>query len=295
MMGAIREWIADRLNVKSNTWTVLERYLAAMGGGDSSSGVVINSTTAMQTTAVYACVKVLAESIAQLPIALYTTDGKSKTPSDGNGLLDLLRYQPNDHQTAVEFWEMMSAHLNLRGNAFAYITRASKGRVVELLPLSPDAVKVTQHGAQVVYMGAQDAGGSFAFNQGPLPDLLHIRGLTLNGYEGVSPIAYNREAIGLAIATAQHGSRLFRNGAKMGGILSHPMNLSTEAIERLRMQFDAGTSGENAHRTLVVEEGMKFEKNLHDAGRRAIFGDSEASKRADCRDFPRPAAHDRRS
>ena len=91
-------------------------------------------------------------------------------------------------------------------------------------------------------------------------ELFHIRGLTLNGWLGISPIAYARESIGLSLATEKFGSQLFRNGAKMGGVLEHPNKIGQEAYSRLKDSFDNAYNGENSHKTAILEEGMKFTK-----------------------------------
>lgn len=245
---------------KSSTpdWGTLERYMAwAFGGGASASGIVVNPQTAMQTAAVFACVKVLAESVGMLPINLYKKGADtSRTLMLGHPLQALLHDQPNDWQTSVEFWEMMVVSLNLRGNAYAYVNRARNGVVAELLPLHPDMVRVNMGAGFVMDYQITMPDGKFRnFTTG---EILHIRGLTLNGWMGISPIAYARESIGLALATEKFGSQLFRNGAKMGGVLEHPQKLTKEAYDRLKATFDEAHSGENSHKTAVLEEGMKF-------------------------------------
>ncbi len=241
-------------------WGTLERYMAwAFGGGASASGIVVNPQTAMQSAAVYSSIKVLAESIGMLPINLYRKDaGNVNTLMAQHPLHALLHDQPNDWQTSVEFWEMMVVSLNLRGNAFAYINRTQSGRVVELLPLHPDMVRVNMGSNWTIEYQITMPDSTFrTFYAG---EILHIRGLTLNGWMGISPIAYARESIGLALATEKFGGQLFRNGAKMGGVLEHPTKLSKEAYDRLKTTFDEAHSGENAHKTAVLEEGMKFSK-----------------------------------
>lgn len=247
---------------KSNSpdWGTLERYLAwAFGGGASSSGIVVNPQTAMQAGAVYSCVKVLAESIAMLPCNIYQRGEKtSKTAATSHPLWPLLHDQPNDFQTNVEFFEMLVACLCLRGNAYAWINRTRSGRVVELLPLHPDMVRVEMGAGFALRYSVTMPDGSFQ-TLGP-GELFHVRGLSLNGWLGISPIAYARESIGLALATEKFGGQLFRNGAKMGGVLEHPGKLGDEAYKRLKISFDEAHSGENAHKTAILEEGMKFSK-----------------------------------
>lgn len=241
-------------------WGTLERYIAwAFGGGASSSGIVVNPQTAMQSAAVYSCVKVLSESIAMLPCNVYARgkDG-TKTEARNHPLWALLHDQPNDWQTSVEFLEMMVAALCLRGNAYAWINRTKSGRIVELLPLHPDMVRANMEtGFQLQYQVTMPDGSFQYMGAG---ELFHIRGLTLNGWLGISPIAYARESIGLALATEKFGGQLFKNGAKMGGVLEHPGSLSDLAYNRLKDTFDAAYSGENAHKTAILEEGMKWSK-----------------------------------
>ncbi len=241
-------------------WGTLERYMAwAFGGGASASGIVVNPQTAMQSAAVYSSVKVLAESIGMLPMNLYRkeTDG-SRTLMRDHTLQRICHDQPNEWMTSVEFWEMMVIALNLRGNAYAYVNRNRSGQVVELLPLHPDMVRVVMDkGYQLEYEVTMPDG---AFKRFKLGEIFHLRGLTLNGWLGISPIAYARESIGLSIATEKFGSQLFRSGAKMGGVLEHPGKLSKESYDRLKNSFDEAHSGENAHKTALLEEGMKFTK-----------------------------------
>lgn len=244
----------------SPDWGVLERFLGwAFGGGVSASGIVVNPTNAMQAAAVYSCVKVLAESIGMLPFILAREAANGDmTPAKDHPLYELLRWQPNDYQSSVEFWEMVVVHLCLRGNAYAYVLRATSGRIVELIPLQPDTVNVTMTASgQVIYQVTMANGAMKLLDR---QEILHIRGITLNGYLGISPIAYARESIGLALATEKFGGQLFRNGAKMGGVLQTPNKLSDAAYTRMKNSFDTATSGENAHKTALLEEGTTFNK-----------------------------------
>jgi len=241
-------------------WGTLERFLAwSFGGGAASSGVVVNPQTALQSAAVYACVKVLAESIAMLPCTLYRKGaGQSRAPAEDHPLFELLRYQPNEWQSSVDFFEMMVGSLCLRGNGYAWVNRSRSGDVVELLPMHPDMVNVTmESGFRLNYQITLSDGSFKDLGAG---DIFHVRGLSLNGWLGISPIAYARESIGLALAAEKFGGQLFRNGAKMGGVLEHPSRLSEGAAKRLKESFDLTTSGEHAHETAVLEEGTKFTK-----------------------------------
>jgi HK97 family phage portal protein len=241
-------------------WGTLERYLAwSFGGGASASGIVVNPQTAMQSAAVYSCVQVLAQSIGVLPLNLYNkADNGAVTEAKNHPLFEILHNQPNDWQTSVEFFEMLVMALCLRGNAYAYVNRSRSGAVIELLPLHPDMVRVEMlNGFTLQYQITLPDGSFKTMKPG---EIFHVRGLTMNGWLGISPIAYARESIGLALATEKFGGQLFRNGAKMGGVLEHPGKLSAEAYSRVKDSFDAASSGENAHKTALLEEGMKWSK-----------------------------------
>jgi HK97 family phage portal protein len=238
-------------------WGTLERYLAwAFGGGTSASGIIVNPQTAMQSAAVYSSINVLAQSIGMLPLNLFTDYNGSKLMARNHPLWSILHDQPNDFQTSVEFFEMLVTSLCLRGNAYAYVNRTKSGVVAELIPLHPDMVRVEMSaGFKLSYQITMPDGSFQTFYPG---EILHVRGLTFNGWLGISPIAYARESIGLALATEKFGSQLFRNGAKMGGILEHPGKVGDIAYNRLKESFDAASSGENAHKTAILEEGMKW-------------------------------------
>lgn len=256
IVKALTGWLQKS---SSPDWGTLERYMAwAFGGGASASGIVVNPQTAMQSAAVYSCIKVLSESVGMLPLNLYAKKGTTRTLQVNHPLQEILHDAPNDWQTSVEFWEMMVVSLLLRGNAFAFVNRAPNGRVVELLPLHPDMVRVNMGTNWTLEYQITMPDSTFkTFGSG---EILHIRGMTINGWMGLSPIAYARESIGLALATEKFGGQLFRNGAKMGGVLEHPGKLSKDAYDRLKGSFDEAHSGENAHKTALLEEGMKWSK-----------------------------------
>lgn len=228
------------------------------GGQPAASGVHVTPDSAMRCAAVYACVRVLSESVAQLPRHVYkrNPDG-GKTRYADHPLEEVLNRQPNEWQTSFEFFEMMMAFLCLRGDAFAYINRV-RGQVVELIPMHPDCMEVKQRADYTLEYSYRRQGME------PLPvpatDVFHVRGLSSNGYRGLAPITAYREAVGLAVATQTHGSKLFANGAKPSGTVSHPKPLSDQAAKNLRESIEAANAGmENAHRILLLEEGMKWD------------------------------------
>ena len=228
----------------------------------SAAGVAVTPERAMALAAVFACVRVLAQSVGQMPCHLYERKGAEKTKADNHPLYDILHFAPNKFQTAKEWKEWMIACLGLQGNAYSQIIRTgptNKPRVSELLPLHPDAV--TPHydagAGDVRYRVALAGGGSEDL---PSSSVLHIRLFSLDGFTGLSPIRYLREAIGLGIAAEVFGARLFSNGAQPGGVLQHPGKLSEPAYNRLKTSFEERHQGaDNAHKVALLEEGTTFQ------------------------------------
>lgn len=234
--------------------------LSALGGGATSTGIAVNTDSAMRAVAVFACVKVLSESVAQLPLHLYSEGkDKKKEKSKDHRLYSILHDQPNSWMTSYDFWLLKMAELCLRGNSLSFIVRV-RDEVRELIPIRPDRiVKVEQDPLyRLFYTIKRPDGGEDTI---PQTNIFHLRGLTTNGFWGLNPIEYARESIGLALATEKHGAKLFSNGARLGGILQHPKKISKDAADRLVESFNSIYAGvENAHKTALIEEGMTWEK-----------------------------------
>lgn len=231
--------------------------------GRSSSGQTVNAMTAMQMTAVYACVRIIAEGIAQLPLSVYrmTADGgKIKAPQ--HPLYYLLHDAPNPEMTSFVFRETLMSHLLLWGNAYAQIIRNGRGEVIGLYPLLPDRIEVSRNDeGKLIYTYTRckdEANAKYAFEQVKLPayQVLHIPGLGFDGLIGHSPIAMARNAIGMSMAAEEFGATFFANGATPGGVLEHPGIVKDP--ERLRESWHAQFAGKNSHNIAVLEEGMTF-------------------------------------
>jgi len=231
--------------------------------GGTTSGKTVNERTAMQTTAVYACVRILAEAVASLPLHTYryTKDGKEKVIN--HSLYYLLHDEPNPEMTSFVFRETLMSHLLLWGNAYAQIIRDGRGQVIGLYPLLPNKMSVDRTSSgEIYYIYTKDAGENpnmQGYGQVYLrkEEVLHIPGLGFDGRIGYSPIAMAKNAIGMAIATEEYGATFFSNGANPGGVLEHPGIVKDP--KRVRDSWNAVYQGSgNAHRIAVLEEGMKF-------------------------------------
>ena len=235
-------------------------YRFMMGG--STSGKHVNERSAMQMTAVYACVRILSESIASLPVHLYQNqDEGSKTRAVKHPLYRILHDEPNPEMTSFVFRETLMTHLLLWGNAYAQIIRNGKGEVIGLYPLMPNRMTVDRDVfGRICYcyqMQDSDAHTGKSGNVTLKPsDVLHIPGLGFDGLVGYSPIAMAKNAIGLSIATEEYGARFFANGATPGGILEFPGTVKNP--ESIRESWNKGFSGNNAHKVAILEEGMKY-------------------------------------
>ena len=223
--------------------------------GISSSGKSVNEKTALQTTAVYACVRILAETIASLPLHTYrySTGGKEKAMN--HPLYYLLHSEPNPEMTSFVFRETLMGHLLLWGNAYAQIIRDGRGRVLGLYPLLPSKMLVNRTDQGILFYQYEKDGRTYFL---PDTDVLHIPGLGFDGLVGYSPVAMAKNAIGMAIATEEYGAKFFANGASPGGVLEHPGVVKDPG--KIRESWNAVYQGSgNAHRVAVLEEGMKFQ------------------------------------
>lgn len=223
---------------------------------DTYTGKQVSSQKAMRLTAVFGCIRVLAESIGMLPCNLYKATGKGKEKATSERLYRLLSLKPNGYMTPQEFWELLVVCLCLRGNFYAYKVKAL-GEVVELLPLDPGCVQPKLNSQwEPVYQVTFPDGSTDVLGQ---DDIWHVRILTLDGLVGLNPVAYAREAIALGLATEEHGSRLFKNGAVTSGVLRTEQTLTDDAYGRLKKDFEERHTGlGNAHRPMILEMGLDW-------------------------------------
>lgn len=231
--------------------------------GSSMAGQNVTERTAMQNTAVYACVRVLAEGLAELPLHIYqyTSDG-GKQRAINHPLYFLLHDAPNPEMTSFIFRETMMNHLLLWGNAYAQIIRNGQGEITGLYPLMPDRMDVNRAAnGEIYYTYTRNYDDYQAKNKSKQvillsDEVLHIAGLGFDGLIGYSPIAMAKNAIGLSMAAEQYGATFFNNDATPGGVLEHP-NVVKDP-ERLRKSWQSQFSGSNNHSIAVLEEGMTF-------------------------------------
>ena len=223
--------------------------------GTSASGKAVNPSSAIQVSAVYACVRVIAETIASLPFHVYETTENGSRKAPEHPLYRLIHDEPNKEMTSFILRETMLAHLLLYGNAYCQIIRTGRDKIDSLYPLLPDKMEVDRDaGGLLTYTYTTSDGKRWRLEP---RDVLHIPGLGFDGVMGYSPIALEKSAIGLGIAAEEYGSKFFSNGARPSGILTHPNTVKDPAALRASWNAAYGSSS-NASRVAVLEEGMTF-------------------------------------
>ena len=246
---------------KPQNSTAGSSYTFFMGG--STAGKHVNERSAMQMTAVYSCVRILAEAVAGLPLHLYRyTEGGGKEKAIDHPLYLLLHDEPNPEMSSFVFRETLMTHLLLWGNAYAQIIRNGKNEVIALYPLMPNKMEVDRDEYGQLYYKYQRSNDEAPTMEGSSVilkpcDVLHIPGLGFDGLVGYSPIAMAKNAIGMAIACEEYGAKFFANGAQPGGVLEHPGTIKDPQRVRESWQSTFGGSG-NANKIAVLEEGMKY-------------------------------------
>ena len=246
---------------KPENRTAGSAYAFLMGG--STSGKSVNERSAMQMTAVYACVRILSEAIAGLPLHMYRyKDEGGKEKATGHTLYHLLHDEPNPEMTSFVFRETLMTHLLLWGNAYAQIIRNGKGEVIALYPLMPNRMEVNRDTNGMLYYMYQKSSDDAPTMEGSSvilspSEVLHVPGLGFDGLVGYSPIAMAKNAIGLSMAAEEYGAKFYANGAAPSGVLEHPGVLKDPA--KVRDSWNAAFGGSsNSHKVAVLEEGLKY-------------------------------------
>lgn len=241
----------------------IEEFLRRGGGGETASGYQVTPETGLRVAAVHRCVTIIAGAVATLPIGFVRNVGdRVEGLAADDPLMRLLRRRPNDWQSSSQFRRMMQANVLLRGNAYAEIVRAGR-RITNLMPLDPAHVKpVRRPEGKIVYEHRAPGRGVRVLSQ---RDVFHLRGLSINGLEGLSVLGQAREAVGSSAMAERHAARLFSNGATPGSVVEHPQTLSDGAVQRLMEGLEEHRGADNAHKTLVLEEGMKWKPTTMNA------------------------------
>lgn len=255
-MGILAGMIGEKRSLSltdKEVWKRLSLY------EPTASGVSVTPQSALKYSAVFACVRVLAETVASLPAIMYERlpDGGKRRSQDFY-LYNLLHNQPNPTMTAFQFLETAIAHLALWGNHYSFIDLSPRGKVMGLYPLNPARIERMEQDGEVFYRHQKANGKPVDY---PDWQIWHIPGLSLDGVNGVSPISAARQSIGLGLAAEEFGARFFGNDARPGGVLRHPGIMDEDAYKRLMESWQSRHQGlDKSHTTAILEDGMTYEQ-----------------------------------
>lgn len=224
----------------------------------SVSGIDVDEATAMRLITVNACVRKIAQTLASLPLKIYESAERGKKERRDHPAWDLLLRQPNPMMTAMVFREALISHVVLTGNAFAWIDFDITFRPRALWLLRPDLMRVEKVNGELRYYVRPETGGAEVPYQAW--QILHVPGLGFDGTRGYSPIRLAAEGIGLALAQERFGASLFGRGARPASVLQTDKELSDEAYDRLKEDMAENEGIENANKTLILEEGLKWQQ-----------------------------------
>lgn len=221
------------------------------------AGEDVTEETALNLATVWACVRLLAGSVAQLPLCLYR-EGKngSKQKAAEHPLYPLLHQRPNARQTIFEFVRFTVTSLALRGNALSFVER-SRGEVLSIWPLHWHAITPEPDGAALKFAYRPQIGEAATFRAS---ECWYVFGESTDGVIGCSPISMARESFGLGLALQRYGARYFGNGARPSGVLQTDKQLGAESQTRLAESWQAAHGGQNSHRVAVLEDGLKYQQ-----------------------------------
>jgi HK97 family phage portal protein len=234
--------------------------LSAVGASSSSSGVRVTEEAALTSMAVLACVNMIADTMGVLPFGVYQRTEAGRERSRGHPIDVLLSEEPNKYQSPFEFKRLLLTQLCLRGNAFAWAERDRGGRVVAFRPVHPDLVivKRAKDGTPVYEFELWPGDGKQACTR---EDMFHAKWMSTNGYVGKSPIRVGAEAIGVALATQEHGARYFQNGSKASGVLMADGHVDADRQKKIKDDWQKNMSGvKNAGAVAMLPVGVKFQQ-----------------------------------
>jgi HK97 family phage portal protein len=224
----------------------------------TSSGAQVTHDTALSDTAMLQGVRLIAETLATVPLQVLEADGRQREPATEHPLYNVLHDEPNEEQTAAELRSMLMSWALLMGIGYAQILRDGSGRVRELWPLTP--YRVTPQRDRMtdrIWYDVMTVNGDSVRVR--WEDMYVLRGFSVGGCLGLDVVNKMREAIGLGLALEQYGSRFLGSGTQLSGVVTHPRNLSAPAQERLKDSIETNHQGlDRSHRVMILEEGMTW-------------------------------------
>lgn len=267
-MNPISRWLGRVMlrAMKEGPWSVSGDGTTSWFGFETDpSGVSVTERTSLQSTAVWACVRILAETVASCPLYLYERSEKGgRRRAEDHPVFDLFAVAPNDRMTPMLYQQAIVANVAGWGNHYSWIERDGSGNVVSLTPLNPDKVTVefkNRSGSQIIYKHEPTEGYERVPKMLDSFDVFHVSGLAHDGLKGISVVGANKDAIGLDIAQRRFGAKFFSNGSRPGGVLKHKEIIKDkQARQRLKEDWESMFQGERGwHRVAVLDGGLEFQ------------------------------------
>jgi HK97 family phage portal protein len=245
----------DRLLGREKKLTSLDLWRELYGGKETKSGQRVTVETALQVAAVFACLRVLADGISQVPLKVLRENGDTREPAKDHPLYRVLSRKPNDWQTSYEWRETMMFHAGLCGRHVSFINRV-RGQIVELIPFEPNKVEVKRKGYALTYEVSSDSGSKQTF---PAESILHIRGPSWDSWNGLDVLRVAREAIGLGQAIEEQQAGFYSKGAQPSAVLAVDGKLTDEQYKKLKKWIDQEHAGaRNSGIPMVLDNGAKW-------------------------------------
>ncbi|UOK71703.1 phage portal protein [Ancylobacter polymorphus] len=254
-MGII-DWVLGRRSEHKSV-SFDPAWLEFFGSRKSKAGVEVSWDSALDVSTILACVRVIAEGVAQVPLRVMQElpDGKGSKPATEHPLYKVLNRRPNPWQTSFAMRETMIFHLALTGNAFFY-KNLVRGRVKELIPIDPGCITVTRNNDySLTYTVTAPDGSTATF---PQAMIWHVRGPSWDTWRGMDAVRRAREAIGLTIATENTQAELHANGLQMSGVLSTDQKLDPAKFQQLQAWVAAQIGGSNRHKPFIIDSGLQW-------------------------------------
>lgn len=235
-------------------------WLSLFGGNHATSGAAVNDHSAVQISTVYSCIRVLASSVASLPLRLYKTENGVRQEVVNDPLAKALRVSPNSDSTSFSFWETVMVHLCLTGNFYAELTFGPTGEVTQMWPLAPRLTHPFRLPSGELAFKTSDAMAQGSNRLLEASRVLHIPLMSHDGIVGMSPIEQCRETLGLAISSAACTSRFFANFSTPSLAIEIPEAVDAKTKTLMREDWEALQGGPNQHRIAVLDQGQKLSK-----------------------------------
>lgn len=228
--------------------------------GRSATGLRVSAESAMRLSAVWACVRILAETLASMPFVMYRykANGAKEVILD-HPLVRLFTKAPCETMTPFEWRELLQTYLVLRGNAYCQIITNARGEITQLIPIHPDRIKIEMlSGTNYRYRILQASGTDLVLTRG---EIWHLRGMSLDGILGLNPIEVARDAVGMGLSAQEYGARFFQNNARPGGVIEFNGSFKTQdARQAFIDSWQRGQAGLNQGKTAVLEHDMKYKE-----------------------------------